>query len=103
MELVVEGSGDGTVRIRVIGELVSSSCGDLRDTVMESAAREPKKVVIDMSAAPFIDTSGLGVLVGLRAHLKSKGVALELSSPGPKVQQVLRMTRLLQVFGLKED
>ena len=43
------------------------------------------------------------VLVGLRAHLRSKGLGIEIASPSPRVRQVLQMMRLLPVFGLSDD
>lgn len=102
MELVLEGNNEA-LQLRIIGELVTETCGELRQTVMETVSREPKKIVLDLKEVPFIDTSGIGVIVGLRAHMKSRGIGLELANPSPKVKQVLRMTRLLSVFGLEED
>ena len=102
MELVLEGN-DEVLKVRVIGEVVAEGCNSLRQTVMEAATRQPDKVVINLSEVPFIDTSGIGVLVGLRAHLKSKKIDLALEDPSKKVHEVLKMTRLLPVFGLSDD
>ncbi|MCB2156575.1 STAS domain-containing protein [bacterium] len=102
MELVVEGNKD-TLQVRIMGELVADTCSDLRDMVLESAAKEPNKVVLHMAETPFIDTSGVGVLVGLRAHLRSKGIGIEIAQPSPRVHQVLSMMRLLPIFGLTDD
>ncbi|MEQ8818656.1 MAG: STAS domain-containing protein [Sumerlaeia bacterium] len=102
MELVLEGNKE-TLQIRVIGELIADTCSDLREMVMDASARQPKAVLLDMSETPFLDTSGLGVLVGLRQHLRHQGTVLSLVNPSPKVLDVLRMTRLLKVFGLGDN
>lgn len=102
MELVLEGNSE-ELKVRVIGEIVAAGCNNLRTTVMESASKEPDSVVINLNEVPFIDTSGIGVLVGLRAHLKSKQIDLKLEAPSEKVKEVLKMTRLLSVFGLSDD
>jgi anti-sigma B factor antagonist len=102
LELIVDGHGQ-TVTIRVVGELVASSCAALRDFVIGVVARQPHKVILDMSKTPFIDTSGLGVLVGLRATLRSRGIGLELANPSERVVRVFRLTRLAGVFGVPED
>lgn len=102
MELSLEANAD-VVTIRVGGELVASSCGALRDTVLESVARQPKNVVIDMGGVPFIDTSGLGVLVGLRATLRSRKIEFSLANLTDRVKSVFFMTRLNGVFGIADD
>lgn len=102
VELVVEGNKE-TLQIRILGELVADTCSDLRDMVLESAAKDPRRVVLQMSDTPFIDTSGVGVLVGLRAHLRSKGIEIQIAEPSARVRQVLQMMRLLPVFGLSDE
>ncbi|MDK2973448.1 MAG: hypothetical protein PWP23_3203 [Candidatus Sumerlaeota bacterium] len=102
VEVFIEGDNQN-VQLRVVGEVVAQTCGDLRMSVMDAVARKPQKIALDLSEVPFMDTSGIGVLVGLRAHMKSKGVVLELANPTSKVKQVLRMTRLLAVFGLPDE
>ncbi len=102
MELSVEGNSD-TLTVHVTGELVADTCGDLREMVMEAIARNPRKIQVDLKGTSFIDTSGLGVLVGLLVHLKPKGIALQVKHPSPKVLQVLRMTRMMALFGLQEE
>lgn len=102
LELVLEGN-ELTLRVKVIGELVTSNCSDLREMVIDVSRRKPELIVVDMEETTFMDTSGLGVLVGLRAHLRSRKIDFMLSNPSPKVKQVLRMTRLLPVFGLSEE
>jgi len=102
LELIVDGHGQ-TVTIRVVGELVASSCEALRDFVIGVVARNPRKVILNMSETPFIDTSGLGVLVGLRATLKARRIEFELANPSERVVNVFRLTRLAGVFGVPED
>ena len=102
MELSLEGNAE-VVTIRLGGELVASSCSALRDTVLEAVARQPKSVVIDMGGVPFIDTSGLGVLVGLRATLRSRKIDFSLANLSERVQNVFRMTKLNAVFGISDD
>jgi anti-sigma B factor antagonist len=101
MELIIDGQGQ-TVTIRVMGDLVASGCDGLRDIVIGVVARQPSKVILDMSETPFIDTSGLGVLVGLRATLRSRQIELELKDPTAGVVNSLRLTRLAAVFGIAE-
>lgn len=101
MELFIDHDNE-TLNVRIVGEVVADTCGDLRLAIMENVSRKPRRIVLRLPEVTFMDTSGIGVLVGLRAHLKSKGIALELADPSPKVRHVLEMTRLNQVFGLPD-
>lgn len=100
MELVVEGNQE-KLNVRVIGELVAESCGELREAVTELSARRPQVIVLDLAQTTFVDTSGLGVLVGLRTHMKKFGTNLTVANPQPRVMQVFRLTQLSRLFGLE--
>lgn len=102
MELVVEGNSE-LIRVRVIGEVVAATCTELRQAVIDAAERGPARLVLDLAEVPFMDTSGIGVLIGLRAHLKGKGVAMELASPTERILGVLRSMKLDLVFGLPPE
>jgi hypothetical protein len=62
-------------------------------------------VVVDLSRVSFIDSSGLGVLVGALKRVRERG-ALSLVCPEPRVRRVFEITGLTQVFpmynGLEE-
>ncbi len=100
MDLVVEGNQE-QLRVKVEGDVTAENCGELREAVMQLAPRQAKEIQVDLASTPFIDTSGLGVLVGLRTHLRKHGTVLSLANPQPRVEQVLRMTQLSRLFGIK--
>lgn len=102
VEISLEANAE-VVTIRLGGELVASSCGAVRDTVLDAIGRKPRSVVVDMANVPFIDTSGLGVLVGLRATLRSRKVEFSLANLTERVQNIFRMTKLNAVFGIADD
>lgn len=99
MDLKISGNAD-RVNIHPSGELVTETCGELRRSLQEVLAREPTAVVVDLSAVPFIDTSGVGVLVGLRKQFKSRSIAFSVSDPLPAVGDVLRRMKLDEILGM---
>jgi len=102
LELKLEGNAE-QFRVRVAGEIVAATCGELRQAVLEAGDRRPARLVVDLEGVTFVDTSGIGVLIGLRSHLKGKGVVLAIENATPRVHGVFKSMRLLQVFGLPED
>ncbi|MBI1291146.1 anti-sigma factor antagonist [bacterium] len=102
MDFKVE-ANDAQVTVRIVGEVTAESCGELRDQVIDLIKKSPAKLILDLAEVPFIDTSGLGVLVGLRAQAKKAGTALMVQNPQPRILQVFRITQLAKVFGLSSD
>lgn len=101
MDYKVEGN-DSELVVRIIGEVTAESYNELRNAVVELIRRKPTTITLDLAEMPFIDTSGLGVLVGLRAQAKKSGTSLMVKNPQPRIMQVFRITQLAKVFGLAD-
>ncbi len=80
----------------VLGE----ESGALRDAVKGLLAAGKKRIVLNMSEVTYIDSAGLGILVGAHVSAKNQGASLHLSNLGNKFHDVLQMTRLLTVFNV---
>jgi len=78
----------------VLGEETSS----LRDKVKALLAEGKKKIVLDMKNVTFIDSAGLGALVGVHHSANTRGASLRLCNLGAKFKELLQITRLLTVF-----
>jgi anti-sigma B factor antagonist len=98
VDILVERSGDAT-RLRLTGDLDLSSADELRGAGLR-ALREPdcRRLLVDMSEVPFMDSTGVGVLVELRNAGLPQGRALVIAEPSERVREVLRLTAMDQVF-----
>lgn len=101
MEFKVQGNAE-QLKVLVSGELIAQNCGELRDTIVELAEREPGMITIDLAGVTFVDSPGLGTLIGLRAQLRRQGTTLQLAHPQPRVMQVFRITQLHTLFEIIE-
>lgn len=99
MDLVIESSGDA-IRFRVLGDVIAETGADLRLSVQEAATKGVRQIVLDFSHVPCIDSTGLGILLGLRRSLRNKGVALVIENPSSGVAETLHLMRLAPLFGL---
>src|SRR5262245_53093263 len=61
--------------------------------------RETAYIVADLSAVDYIDSSGVGVLVRLHTKARSAGGDLKLCALPARIAEVLRLTRLVSIFG----
>jgi anti-sigma B factor antagonist len=58
------------------------------------------KIVIDLGSVDYIDSGGLGILVGLHLSANNRGGDIKLVSPTQRVQDVLRRTKLNTIFSV---
>lgn len=87
----VEHTGAG-VRIALFGELDLSTVVALRDELRTAEALHPALLVLDLTALEFMDSMGLGVLIGAvrRARMEERRLVVV---PGPKqIESLLRLT-----------
>ncbi|WP_238007255.1 STAS domain-containing protein [Dactylosporangium sp. AC04546] len=92
---------DGTVTVTATGELDMTSAPELI-TVLRDAIRRyrPKQVNLDLSGVPFLDSTGIQVLVAAKADVKG---GVRITGTSPAVHRLLRMTGLLEEFGVTDN
>ena len=75
---------------------------DFKDRMRDLASAESRRVMLDLSAVGFIDSSGLGAVVAVRKFL-GPDRPLELAGLTPAVEKVFRLTRMDSVFAIHRD
>ena len=70
----------------------------LRDLIRQNLAKGRRKVVLNLAAIDYIDSSGLGELVSGYRLMKSEGGEVKLLNLNEKVTDLLQITRLYTVF-----
>ena len=78
----------------VFGEETSS----VRDQVKTLLAAGKKKLVLNMDKVSFVDSTGLGMLVGVRQSAKTAGAQLRLCNLEARYSDLLKMTQLWPLF-----
>ncbi|MCK6557457.1 STAS domain-containing protein, partial [Candidatus Binatia bacterium] len=56
------------------------------------------KVVLDLSGVNFMNSSGLGMLIGGLTTVRNAGGQLKLANPAERIQSLLVITKLSTVF-----
>jgi anti-sigma B factor antagonist len=79
------------------GKLVADGCSTLYATV-HPLIGEYKRIVLDLTDLAYMDSMGIGTLVGLYVSAKSRGCELPLINLGKRVRELLGLTHLLSVF-----
>ena len=95
MDLVLQvDERDGWAIVRASGDLDLTTAPRLREAVVAVVLRGQARVVLDLQAVDFIDSTGLGVIVGLLKRTRGQRGDLRLVSTRPSLRQVLELTGL---------
>ena len=78
-------------RIQIEGEVDVSCAQDLREELASALDDKPERVEVDLSAMPYIDSTGIGVLVGFAHRATDEGVDFALVAPQANVARVLSL------------
>lgn len=73
------GDGDGYRVLRPVGDLDVYTVGTLRDALGRMIEDETTRVVVDLDGVPFMDSSGLGALMGGVRRLREAGGDLAIA------------------------
>lgn len=83
--------------------VLGDEIGQLRDAVRGLVAAGKKKIILNLVGVDYIDSSGVGELVGSFTTVRNAGGELKLLNLTQKVQDVLHVTKLYTVFDIKDD
>jgi anti-sigma B factor antagonist len=89
---------DGQRIVRLTGDVDAYSSSQLRDRLAQLIDDGAESVVLDLSGLQFLDSTGLGVLVGAQKRLTQANGELVLRSPRPGARKVFELTGLDQIF-----
>lgn len=88
------------------GEFDLACAADVRQQLDELIDMGVTRLVVDLSRVPFVDSSGLGVLLGRHRRLSEMGGELCLLSPQSGVRTVLELSgvpRVVRVFNSQSE
>jgi anti-sigma B factor antagonist len=90
---------DGVTIVTLDGHIVlGEETSSLRESLKNLMSQGKKKLVLDMKNVTFIDSAGLGMLVGINHSANTQNASLRLCNLGAKFKELLQITKLLTVF-----
>ncbi len=90
----------GHTVLEVGGEVDVYTAPELRGRLLSLAEAGVRDVVVDLRRVEFLDSTGLGVLVGALKRLRAAGGSLALVCDHERLLKIFRITALDRVFSL---
>lgn len=104
MDLGLEDSErDGTTVLTVRGEVDIYTAPRLRERLIELVSQGKYKIVVDLEQVEFLDSTGLGVLVGGLKRVRSHDGDLSLVCTQSRILKVFEITGLNKVFTISDS
>ena len=104
MELDIKVDRDDTsCVVALTGEIDVYTAPRLKDALVEAIEGGCVDVVVDLEGVAFIDSSGLGVLVGALRRAKERSGAVRLVCTKDSILKIFRITGLDKVFPIFSD
>lgn len=101
--------GEDVVVVAVGGELDYGASPQLRERIVEHVEAGRRRLVFDLSATTFIDSTAIGVLVGTVARLREAGggsLAIVCPEENARILRMFEITgvvELIAVHGSRQD
>ena len=89
---------DGVTIIACQGRIVfGEEAGALRET-LKRMLTTTRQIILNLTAVNYIDSGGLGTLVGVYSSARAAGADIKLTGLGQRLRDVLQITKLVTVF-----
>jgi len=102
--VVIETRQSGAVTvIKPTGPIAQADAKQLKKELLKAQQEHLGRIVLDVSAVPFLDSTGLEALVDVAGEMSRSGQWLKLCSVNQTVRQILELTGLASQFEHFED
>jgi anti-sigma B factor antagonist len=89
----------GIAVVKLTGEVDVSTSGSLRDSLLRIISDENYRgLVVNLASVNFIDSTGVGVLVGIWHRVRATQGCMALAAPSRQARGILETTGLTKVF-----
>jgi anti-sigma B factor antagonist len=99
LSIDVQTDDDGRTHLFALhGDLDVATSPALRAALMDAASAERQNIIVDLSHLAFLDSTGLGALIGANKRAKEGAGEVRLVAQEGQILRLLRITGLLDVF-----
>jgi len=95
---------DDVVIISLSGKIMGGpEAGEINELINNLIDKNKKKIVIDLENVGWMNSSGLGILIGAVTTLKNNGGKLIIVNVSDRIANLLKITKLSGVFDIEQS
>ncbi|WP_409303962.1 anti-sigma factor antagonist [Peribacillus sp. SCS-155] len=94
---------NSTVEVQVKGEIDAYTAPKLRESLFPLSEQEGVSMVVDLSEVNYMDSTGLGVFVGLFKSVRAHDGQFKLVGLSERLRRLFDITGLADIIDIKSD
>jgi anti-sigma B factor antagonist len=92
--------GDQAQAVEVIGEIDVYTSPKVKEIISELIEKGNYQLVVNLEGVRYIDSTGLGVLIGALKKVREKDGSISLVCTNPQIKKIFNITGLVKIFGI---
>lgn len=94
---------DNQVMVKINGEIDAYTAPKLRESLKQFESKKNIHMIVDLSDVSYMDSTGLGVFVGLFKLLRGNEGGLKLTGLSPRLKRLFQITGLAEIMGINTE
>ncbi|MBS7298860.1 MAG: anti-sigma F factor antagonist [Eubacteriales bacterium] len=90
-----------TLLVEITGELDHHTATKIRTKIDNAISKDYKNIIFDFSALTFMDSSGIGMIMGRYKKILKYDGKMTIVSPKPQVKRILEISGLMNIVTLE--
>ncbi|TAM77432.1 anti-sigma factor antagonist [bacterium] len=99
----VRPSDDEAHVVDLVGEIDVYTSPTVKDAITELIDEGHYHLIINLEGVRYIDSTGLGVLIGALKRVREHAGSVSLICTNPQVKKIFDITGLVKIFGIYEN
>lgn len=96
------GKEGNTLIVLIEGEIDHHTASGAKERIDNKFLMEPvKNMIIDLSKVTFMDSAGIGLILGRASRVKSVGGNTSVRKPKPAINRILKMSKIESIVRLE--
>lgn len=101
MSVEIEVKGE-TLIAKLIGELDHHTAAGIREQIDNSVELNiPSLLILDFEKISFMDSSGIGLVLGRYRNLSKRGAKMKVTGVSPQIYKVMRLSGIERLMSLE--
>ena len=101
---IVSSVNDGVLRVKPTGDIDHHTAKDMREAIDGLIIKNnAKELELDLSAIDFMDSSGLGLVLGRYKKQSDIGGKFKIINPGRRVLQILQLAGVEKIIKIENS
>ncbi len=95
---------DGILRVKILGDIDHHSAKRTRESIdKQILSKKPLVVILELNSVDFMDSSGLGLILGRYTIATEIGARIVLSRPSRKIRKILELAGIERIMKIEGD